>query len=593
MGITDEIKQRIDIIEIVSQYTALTKAGKTFKGLCPFHSEKHGSFFVYPQQQSWHCFGACGTGGDVFSFVMKKEGLSFSEALHSLAERAGVIIPARPEQERAQEEKEELYKINESAAQYYHNLLLNSPAAEKARNYIAKRGLQPKTASDFQLGYSLDSWEALKQYLLGKGYTENKLLTAGLLTQTDDGRIHDHFRGRLMFPIHDVRGRTIGFGARVLDESLPKYLNSSQTPLFDKSECLYGIDRAAASIKQQDMVVIVEGYMDVITAHQNGVTNVVASMGTAISEKHANRLKKLAKNVVLSLDADAAGEEAMLRGVGLENALDAEVKVVILPEGKDPDEVIKENISLWRQLVKEALPIVDYTFNLVASKLDLTTARGKSLVVERLMPIVAEIGNPVRRAHYVQKLARLVRMSERYLEPILRKVNSDMTKRRTRESKPEAITYALRTVASDPVEEYLLAILFQHPELKNQHEYPTPEYFESSENREILIKWQQADSLPSLKENLDTALHEHVDYLINKKLPPANVERKYSECLGRLCERYLKNMEARRAEVLAMEVETGGSGADLARLEKEGIKPSHQQLKEIQKSRGMKLKQQG
>ena len=239
MSVIDEVKQRTDIVEVISQYVSLKKAGRNLTALCPFHSEKHPSFFVYPEQQSWHCFGACNTGGDAFSFIMKKEGVSFGDALHLLAQRAGVTIPSRFERADDKEEKAELYQINEAAAQYFHNLLLNSPAAEKARSYVTSRGFSPKTVADFQLGFSLDSWESLKQYLLERGYSENVLPTTGLVIEAEDGRTHDRFRGRLMFPIHDARGRTIGFGARVLDDSLPKYLNSPQTPLFDKSRNHY------------------------------------------------------------------------------------------------------------------------------------------------------------------------------------------------------------------------------------------------------------------------------------------------------------------------------------------------------------------
>ena len=292
MSAIDEVKQRTDIVDVVSQYTALKKAGRNLTALCPFHSEKHPSFFVYPEQQSWHCFGACNTGGDVFSFVMRKEGVGFGEALRLLAQRAGVSLPSRMEREGGREEKEELYQINEAAARYFNNLLLNSPAAEKVRSYVTSRGFLPQTVTDFQLGFSLDSWEALKQYLLERGHSEDKILEAGLLIEAENGKTHDRFRGKLMFPIRDIKGRIIGFGARALDDSLPKYTNSPQTPTFDKSGSLYGIDLAAMAIRQQDTAIIMEGYMDVITAHQNGVTNVVASMGTAVTETQVNTLKK-------------------------------------------------------------------------------------------------------------------------------------------------------------------------------------------------------------------------------------------------------------------------------------------------------------
>jgi len=571
MGIIDEIKQRTDIVEVVSQYASLKKAGRNLTALCPFHSEKHPSFFVYPERQSWHCFGACNAGGDVFSFVMKKEGIDFGDALRLLAQRAGVTIPSKFGVE-AGGEKQRLYEVNQAAAQYFHNLLVSSPAGEKARGYLVSRGFSPKTIADFQLGFSPNSWEALKQYLMEKGYSEGELLTAGLVIEAEGGKTHDRFRNKLMFPISDAQGRIIGFGARVLDDSLPKYVNSPQTLIFDKSSSLYGIDKAKSAIRQQDMVVIVEGYMDVIIAHQYGFNNVVASMGTSVTEKQMNTLKKLTRNLALALDADAAGEEAMLRCVAYENTLDAEVKVVILPSGKDPDDVIKEEAQVWQKLLEEALPVVDYTFNMVTANLDLATAKGKSLVVDRLLPVIAEIKDSVRRAHYLQKLASLVKVSERNLEATLAKLKSSQTK----QPKPEAVTQAVRPFTSSPLEEYCLALLLQHPELKASSQELSPEYFENSENREIFIAWQKTNDLASLKEELDITIHEYLEHLIAKSLLDTQIEQKYNSCVLRLREKFLRNLETKRAEVLALEAESGGTAAELAKLEEQGIEVSVQ-----------------
>jgi len=587
MSVIDEVKQKIDIVEVVSQYTSLKKAGRNLTALCPFHTEKHPSFFVYPEQQSWHCFGACATGGDIFSFVMQKEGLSFGEALRLLAERTGVTIPERFERGGSKEANEELYQVNQAAAQYFHNLLLNSPAAEKARNYIASRGFSPETVTNFQLGFSLNSWDSLKQYLMEKNYTEPALLAAGLILAAENGKTHDRFRDRLLFPIRDARGRTIGFGARVLDDALPKYMNSPQTPVFDKSNTLYGLDLAAPAIRQHDVAVIVEGYIDVITAHQNGINNVVASMGTSITERQVSILKRLSKNLILALDADTAGEEAMLRGVNYENTLGAEIRVIILPEGKDPDDVIKEDAKAWQDMAKTATPIIDYTFDMVTAGLDLTTARDKSLATERLLPLIAGIKDPVRQAHYLQKLARLVQVSLHSLEAALGRIKSRPGKYQLGETKQEVITRALRPLATNPREEFCLALLLQYPELKTKSEDLFPAYFKSSENREILVHWLQVDSLPALQEKLDTTIHEHVDVLLNKDLFATNLEEKYADCILELRKNYLRSLEANRAEVFALEAESGGAGADLAKLEEQGIETSIK-LKELYAQKGRK-----
>ena len=574
MGVIDEVKQRIDIVEVVSQYASLKKAGRTFRALCPFHSEKHPSFFVYPEQQSWHCFGACNTGGDVFSFVMKKEGIDFGEALRLLAQKAGVTIPSRFEPEAGKEERDRLYQVNQAAAQYFHNLLLNSSVAEKARDYFTRRGLSPETITDFQLGFSPNSWDALKQYLMERGYTESELLTAGLVIEAEAGGTHDRFRNKLMFPIADVRGHIVGFGARVLDDSLPKYLNSPQTMLFDKSGCLYGINLVATAIRQQNLVVIVEGYMDVITAHQNGFTNVVASMGTSVTEKQISILKRLTRDMIFALDADAAGEEATLRAIDYENVLEAEVRVVILPQGKDPDDVIKEDAKTWQNLLEKALPIVDYTFNVVTSELDLNTARGKSLAVDKLLPIIAKMKDTIRQAHYLQKLAHLVKVSQHDLEAALGRIKPARGKRRVKEQDQEHVAQALHPFLSSPVEEYCLALLLQHPELKSIDAGLSPEYFENSENREILTAWQQAKDLSSLKDGLDPAIWEHLDSLITRSLSANQIEQKYDNCVLRLREKLLRSLEVKKAEILASEAESGGSAAELAKLEEQGIEVS-------------------
>ncbi len=593
MSVVDEVKQRTDIVEVISQYVTLTKAGRTFKALCPFHSEKHPSFFVYPEQQSWHCFGACNTGGDVFTFIMKKEGIDFGEALRLLAQRAGVTIPSRFEQDAGKNKKERLFQVNEATAQYFHNLLLNSPEGEKARKYLANRGLSTETVTNFQLGFSPNSWKALEQYLTERGYSKSELLTAGLVIEAETGENHDRFRNKLMFPIFDTRGRITGFGARVLDDSLPKYLNSPQTPIFDKSGSLYGINLATPAIRQQNLAVIVEGYMDVITAHQNGFSNVVASMGTSVTEKQVSTLKKLTKNIALALDADTAGEEAMLRGVSYENTLDAEVKVIILPRGKDPDDIIKEDVEIWQHLLAEALPVVDYTFNIVTSELDLTTARDKSLAVDKLLPMIAEIKNPVRQAHYLQKLARQVKVSERSIEVALSRVKASRGKPNTKDSHTlHPLLSSSGRLLSNRLEEYCLALLLQHSELKERRHGPSPEYFQNTENREIFIAWQQVDDLPSLKEKLEPAILEYLDSLTTMNLPANQIEQKYANCILRLREKYLRDLEAKRGEILALAAESGGSAAELAKLQEQGIEVSAQ-LGEVftQKSQGTASKE--
>ena len=507
MGIIDEIKQRVDIVEVISQYIpGLKKAGRNFKALCPFHPEKTPSFYVFPERQSWHCFGACGMGGDVFSFVMKREGVDFAEALHILAQKAGVSLSPKKEDE-DQKETEKLKGINEAAAEYYHHLLLHSPEAKGVRSYLSQRGVSDKTIEDFQLGFSPDSWEAIREQLTKRGYREDELVSAGLLVEKEGGGTYDRFRNRLMFPIRDIAGRALGFGARALDDSLPKYLNSPQTAVFDKSNTLYGIDRAKSAIRKQNLAVVVEGYTDVLAAHQFGFENVIASLGTALTERQVGIIKKLTKSLILALDADAAGEMATLRGIevashtfdqkvvplptsqGLvkyENLLDAEISVMVLPAGKDPDDIIKENPAEWKRLLEGASPVVDYTFNLIISKLDLTQMKDKSSAVDQLLPVINDIKGPVRQAHYLQKLARLVAVDEHSLASALGRFRRP-SKLRGEGNLTQPSTLVPSLSSRDPLAEYCLSLLIHYPKLRNHATELSADYFKHSESRELFL----------------------------------------------------------------------------------------------------------
>ena len=393
-----------------------------------------------------------------------------------------------------------------------------------------------------------------------------------------------------MFPISDSRGRITGFGARVLDDSLPKYVNSPQTPIFDKSSSLYGINLAKDAIRQQDLAVIVEGYLDVITAHQNGFSNVIASMGTSVTEKQVSILKKLSKNMALALDADAAGEEATLRAVGYENTLDAEVKVIILPKGKDPDDVIKEDARAWQKLLEEALPLVDYTFNVVTAELDLSKASGKSQAVDKLLPIVAEINNPIRQAHYLQKLAQLLKVSERSIEAALARIKPKPG--RARAPKPEA-AHNRQPLLSSPKEEYCLELLLQHPELRDSAQGLPAEYFENSENREIFIAWQESDKIELLREKLEPEIHEHFESLLTRKLLSDKIEQKYAECALDLREKFLRSLISKIEAVLAQEAESGGGAAELAKLKELDITANTRLAEVLAQKNRMRLEQRG
>ena len=563
MSVIDEVKQKIDIVDVVGLYSKLAKSGRNFRAVCPFHQEKTPSFFVFPERQSWHCFGACSTGGDVFSFLMKKEGIEFGEALRRLADRAGVVIPSRIEADGKKEARDRIYEANEAAARYFHEQLLRTPAGETARQYLSGRGLNAESMAAFQLGFARESWDGLKLHLKEVGFAENELIDSGLLSTSEGGRAYDRWRGKIMFPIKDERGRTTGFGARVLESSTdgPKYINTPQTLVFDKSGTLYGLNLAASEIRRLDQTVIVEGYMDVIAAHQYGFRNVIASMGTAITEKQVSALKRFSKNLVLALDSDAAGAEAMQRCVEHENAIESEIRVVVLPDGKDPDDVIKADTALWSGLVEQAKPVVEYVFEAVSAGLDLNKVAGRAKARDRLYPVVNGITDVVRRAFYLQKLARMLGVTDSSLEAAMRKRGIGSVKQGAKTAGTDA--KIKESLFKSATEEYCLTLLLRCPELRVTGQDLTPEYFQNSENREIFVAWRDKNgTLDDIKQAVDITIHDHLSELVNKSIHPTGIEKKYADIVLRLREEFLRNLERKREALLSGDAD---STAELAR----------------------------
>jgi DNA primase len=570
MSIVEEIKEKVDIVEIIGQYVKLTKSGRTFRSPCPFHSEKKPSFFVYPEQQTWHCFGACNTGGDVYSFLMKKEGLDFGDTLKLLAEKTGIVIPSRNPSQDEDNAKSRILQINQLAAQYFQNLFLNSPAAEKAREYLKKRGVNSESINAFQIGYSLPGWESLKEYLIGKDFTENDLQMAGLLIQAENTKhTHDRFRNHIIFPIMDDKGHVTGFGARVLDDSSPKYINSPQSRVFDKSGNLYGINLAKSEIKRLDQAVLVEGYIDVIIAHQYGFSNVISPMGVAITERQINNLKKLTHHIALALDPDVAGEEAAMRCVEYENTLDAEVKVITLPGGKDPDEMIKEDKEEWKNLLEKAIPVIDYTIKVVTAKLDVKTTSGKTEAINKILPIISAVKAGPRQYLYLRNLGEAIGIDEQKLESALSRIKTD---RKAKEYLPQAIQKSTRTLKNNPREEYTLALLLQHPELKEKGRDISFDFFENSEYRLIFEKWITTNKTSNLKEWLDPVFHPTCDSLMAKIIPNNNIDEVYFDCFIGLKRTYLLNVLRKQEEILTLEAQSGILNADVEKQIEIGLK---------------------
>ena len=413
-GIIAEIKSKLPAIDVVGETVALKRAGTVYKGLCPFHGEKTPSFIVTPERETWHCFG-CGEHGDIFTFLMRRDGLEFREALQRLAEKAGVELSERTARE--DRRKKRLREALEAAIAWYREVLLQAHQAEQARAYLVERGFTEGTLDRFGIGYAPNTWEALTKRLRSKGFSDQELGDAGLASPSTRGGVYDRFRGRIMIPIRDVSGRPIGFGGRIMPGAEgPKYLNSPATPLFDKSRTLYGIDLAKGAIRREKLAVIVEGYTDVMAAHQAGFENVVASLGTALTAGQVELANRYADGVALAYDVDLAGEAATQRGLVEElQGVVSKVRVIRIPAGKDPDEYIQTDPEGWREAVASAEELLPYFMERAASEVDMRQAQGRSAYTRRMLDLLRRIPDRVEQDSYVPQLSRLAGIDERIL----------------------------------------------------------------------------------------------------------------------------------------------------------------------------------
>ncbi len=495
MNNIEEVKARIDIVDLVSESVQLRRSGKNYMGFCPFHDNKRTpAFAVFPESGIWRCFGQCNEGGDVFKFVMKKEGWDFAEALRHLASRAGVQLrQPTPQEEARQQEYDRLRDLLEDAVTFFRHHLHNTAAGQDALSYLQDRKLDEHTIETWGLGYAPDGWDHGLRHFRENGYQEADLLASGLASQADSGKIFDRFRNRILFPIRDPRGRMAGFGARTLDpDGLPKYLNSPQTDLFDKGRMLYGLDQAGAGIRDRDQAVIVEGYLDVIALHKHGFENAVSPMGTALTEHQLRLLKRRTRNIVLALDSDAAGNNATLRGLQLarqtfdrqeelafdargllhkEARLRADIRVTVLPEGLDPDEVVNRDPQEWLGIMQAARPIVVHVMETLAGEQDLSDPKVKREIADQVLPLIEDLPDSIERETYRQRLARMLRIDERALgiaRPLPRRRpvrRPAATRPPETHPRPGAQAIGGAETAKRNLEAYCLGVLLRHPDL--------------------------------------------------------------------------------------------------------------------------------
>ncbi|MBN2452827.1 MAG: DNA primase [Candidatus Omnitrophica bacterium] len=426
-SVIEQVQSRSDIVEVISRYVPLKKVGRNFKAPCPFHHEKTPSFIVSPDKQIYHCFG-CGAGGNVFSFLMKQENIQFPEAVEMLAENAGITLPREISRGASSELDNKLYKANEIAAQFFQ---ANLAGNKTAREYLAMRGVGEEAVKKFKIGCAPDAWEELINHLKAKGFDAGIAEKAGLAIPNDKGGHYDRFRKRITFPIMDLKGRVLGFGGRVMDSSLPKYINSPETPIYSKGRNLYGLNFSRDAIKGKAHALIVEGYLDFLVPYQAGVQNIVATLGTALTVDQAKLLKRFAKTVVMVYDPDEAGESASLRGLDIFVSEDINVYIAELPKGLDPDSYIrKHGTDDFTRLIKSSKNIFDYKFDKLSKRHNPATTNGKAGIVNEMLPTISKIGNAVARSEMMKKLAKRLSVDEDAVKAELKKVKPDFSERK-------------------------------------------------------------------------------------------------------------------------------------------------------------------
>jgi DNA primase len=547
MDAVEEIKSRLDVADIVQEYLPLKPAGSgSFRGLCPFHHEKTPSFYVNRPRQSWHCFG-CNEGGDLISFVMRMEGMEFREALELLASKTGVELPSFDAKKSS--EKKRLYEVNLLAAKFFRTTLLESPAAEHARAYAKKRSIDDLTGDLWLIGYAPDTWSSLSEALTKKGVTEEELLKAGLVGKREQGSgVYDRFRDRLMFTIADVHGNIVGFTGRQLSDEKKeaKYVNTPETQIYKKSAVLYGLDKAKGDIKREDLAVIVEGNMDVVTSHRCGVANVVASSGTALTMDQLNLLKRFTTNLAIAFDQDAAGNAATIRGLDLARQLDFNIRIITLPPeaGKDPDEAAQKDVTLWQNSIRDAARIIEWLYRNAFRGHDVSKPEDKKLIARDLLPEFRRIPDPVERDGWITRLAKDLGVSEDALREALRGTKTDRAPSRTTNPTPSPHPSAEPDAATksreDQLQERLLAIIELKPELRplaqerlGRYPVPEPARGDLSNYLAILADREFEDqSLAVLTEDLEKTCADLHELLLKQERETLEQEMRDAERVG-------------------------------------------------------------
>jgi DNA primase len=554
-----EIRDRSSILEVVSDYVTLKKAGKNYRGLCPFHSEKTPSFMVNEEKQIFHCFG-CGEGGDVFTFLMKVGHFSFPEAVEELAKRYGVKLPAREfslGQKKEMAKKETLFQINQVASEYFHDLLTQRREGEEGRRYLSQRGISQEVISEHRLGYSTDHWDGLVRHLQEKRVVLELAWELGLIfpkkkvgnstlregRKLDSASCYDAFRGRILFPIFDLHQRVVGFGGRVIREGEPKYLNSPESSIYHKGEVLYGLQVAKRWAAEKDCVIIVEGYFDLLTLHQYGLKQSVATLGTALTTQHIRILRRYTKNLITLFDADQAGIQATLRSLPL--FLEEEVmgRTILLPKGEDPDGFLRKgNLEDFGKRMDRAIPLIDFFFDRLMNTHDVKSVDGKVRVAKEGLALLGKIPDNIRKGFYVKALAERLDIQESFLHEMLRsspkkpsKAGEDLKKPSMERSFPKS-------------EEMVVRLMIHHPEfvptLSKEgifKEFESPVLRKMAEALEDLYQRKGRVDLPEVLSNFEEDLKGRLcELAFEESGLEGNREKILKDCIQKIRDERIK-----------------------------------------------------
>ncbi len=567
---TDEIKQRLDLAELIGEYVRLKQVGANFKANCPFHNEKTPSFIVSPEKGIWHCFG-CGKGGDHFSFIQNIEGVEFPEALRILAVRAGVRLEYHnPEQHN---QKTRLLDLLKSLTQYWQKLLAEDPRAAFVREYLDKRGVSSSTIKEFLLGWAPESWDEAIRFLQSQNYSLKEIAEAGVSVTGDRGKPYDRFRNRLMFPIRDVHGNVVGFTGRKMNEADQggKYVNSPATAVYNKSQILYNLDLAKTEIKRLDYAILVEGNMDAISCYQAGTKNTVAISGTALTEEQIKLLKRYTTNIMIAFDADPAGTQANLKGIDLAWRAGLNVKVISITSGKDPDDLIKEDPAKWRLAIKEAYNFMDYAFKAILAGLDLSRVDHKKTAAKKILPLIKNLGDEVEKSHYLRKLGDSLGVTEEALSKSLLAIKTTPGTQAKRPDNPwqQPMIDQNRLIA-----EHLLSLLLKFPEQLAQainhvepamiHHLPAQKLY-----TELIIYYNKShnSSVLELLSQFSTQDQGYLDQLtlltgedFNDPMPGV-IDREIMQAVARLSENHWRQKVQHLSRLMAQAEKSGNTVA--------------------------------